>query len=216
MTTPVVSLTFDNGPTPGVTEPVLELLAAHAVPATFFAIGCKLATAEGQDLGRRILAEGHRLGGHTWSHSVRFGGADDAVVIDELTNSQLAVESAGGEGLLFRPYGAGGVIDECLMSRFGATTLCSGGYTCVLWNVLPGDWRDPDGWVEQALAGIRERSWSVVVLHDVADAALGRLDEFLTAAQRHQTTWSQGFPDECTPIRDGIPTTSFGTLCLAR
>jgi peptidoglycan/xylan/chitin deacetylase (PgdA/CDA1 family) len=214
MTTPVVTLTFDNGPTPGVTEPVLELLATHAVPATFFAIGRKLATAEGQDLGRRILSEGHRLGGHTWSHSVQFGGADDAVVVDELANSRLAVESAGGEGLLFRPYGAGGVIDERLMSRFGATTLCSSRYTCVLWNVLPGDWRDPDGWVEQALAGIVVHRWSVVVLHDVADAALARLDDFLTAAQRHRPSWSQGFPDECTPIRDGTPTTSFGTLCL--
>ena len=35
MTRPYVTLTFDNGPTPGVTEPVLDLLAAHAVPATF-------------------------------------------------------------------------------------------------------------------------------------------------------------------------------------
>ena len=127
----------------------------------------------------------------------------------------MTVESAGGEELLFRPYGAGGVIDERLMSGFGATTLCSDGYTCVLWNVLPGDWRDPDGWVESALAGIEEHPWSVVVLHDVADAALARLGEFLAAAQRHRTTWSQGFPEECVPIRDGIPTTSFGTLCLA-
>ena len=88
MTPPVVTLTFDNGPTPGVTEPVLDLLAAHEVPATFFAIGRKLATSEGQELGRRILAEGHRLGGHTWSHSIQFGNADDAVVIDELTRTR--------------------------------------------------------------------------------------------------------------------------------
>ncbi len=215
MTTSVVTLTFDNGPTPGVTEPVLDLLAAHAVPATFFAIGHKLATAGGQDLGRRILADGHRLGGHTWTHAVQFGAADDAEVADELARTRTAVESAGGDGLLFRPYGAGGVIDDRLMSRFGATTLCSLGYTCVLWNVLPGDWRDPDGWVDRALAEIEAHPWSVVVLHDVVDAALARLDEFLTVAQRHDPTWSQGFPDECTPIRDGTPTSSFDTLRLA-
>ena len=75
MTRQYVTLTFDNGPTPGVTEPVLDLLAAHAVPATFFAIGQKVATAEGGYLGRRIVREGHRLGGHTWSHSVQFGAA---------------------------------------------------------------------------------------------------------------------------------------------
>jgi len=215
MTRPYVTLTFDNGPTPGVTESVLDLLAAHAVPATFFAIGQKVATAEGGYLGRRIVREGHRLGGHTWSHSVQFGAADDAVVIDELNRTRQAVDEVGGEGLLFRPYGAGGVIDGHLMSHFGATTLISQGYTCVLWNVLPGDWRDADGWVDVALTEMARHPWAVVVLHDIVDAALARLDEFLTTMQRRDPAWSQSFPDECTPIREGAPTSSFDTLCLA-
>ena len=215
MTAPTVTLTFDNGPTRGTTEPVLDLLAAHAVPATFFAIGRKLATPEGRDLGRRSVAEGHRLGGHTWTHSVQFGAADDAVISDELNRTRAAVDDVGGDGLLFRPYGAGGVIDDRLMSPFGASTLCAHGYTCVLWNVLPGDWRDPDGWVDHALTGIDENPWSVVVLHDVVGAALERLDEFLTAARSRGPMWSQDFPDECTPIRGGAPTSSFDTLCLA-
>jgi peptidoglycan/xylan/chitin deacetylase (PgdA/CDA1 family) len=214
MTKQFVTLTFDNGPTPGVTEPVLDLLAAHAVPATFFAIGHKLATPEGRYLGRRIVLEGHRLGGHTWNHSTQFGAADDAEVSDELARTSAAVDEAGGEGLLFRPYGAGGVIDDRLMSSFGAATLCSLGYTCVLWNVLPGDWHDADHWVSHAMTEIEQHPWSVVVLHDIADAALDRLDEFLTAVRRRDPAWSQSFPDECTPIRDGIPTSSFGTLCV--
>ena len=215
MTLPKVTLTFDNGPTPGTTEPVLELLAAHAVPATFFAIGQKLATPDGRELGRRSVAEGHRLGGHTWTHSVQFGPADDAVISDELNRTREVVDEVGGAALLFRPYGAGGVIDDRLMSPFGASTLCSQGYTCVLWNVLPGDWRDPDGWVGHALTGIDEHPWSVVVLHDVVGAAVDRLDEFLTAARSRGAVWSQDFPEECTPIRDGAPTSSFDTLCLA-
>jgi peptidoglycan-N-acetylglucosamine deacetylase len=215
MTTPVVSLTFDNGPTPGITEPVLDLLAEHRVPATFFAIGRKLATPEGQALGRRIVGDGHQLGGHTWSHSIQFGGAGDAVITEELADTRMAVEEAGGDGLLFRPYGAGGVIDERLMSAFGATSLCSSGYTCVLWNVLPGDWRDQTGWVDRALSDIDRWPWSVVVLHDVVDAALPRLAEFLTAVARRNPTWSQDFPEECTPIRNGSATSAFGTLCIA-
>ena len=62
MTTPVITLTFDNGPTPGITEPVLDLLAAHSVPAVFFAIGQRLASHEGRQLGRRAVSEGHRAG----------------------------------------------------------------------------------------------------------------------------------------------------------
>lgn len=215
MTTPTITLTFDNGPTPGITESVLDVLAAHGVPATFFAIGRKLATTEGRALGRRIVAKGHQLGGHTWSHAIQFGVADDTVVSDELVRTQVAVDEAGGDGVLFRPYGAGGVIDDRLMSAFGATTLCSLGYTCVLWNVLPGDWREPIGWLDQALTEIGRQPWSVVVLHDVVDAALPRLDEFLTTVSSSNPTWSQDFPDECTPIRRGSPTSSFDTLCVS-
>ena len=213
MTAPVVTLTFDNGPTPGITGVVLDVLAAHSVPATFFAIGHKLATPPGVELGRQIVSRGHRLGGHTWSHSVQFGIADEDVLLDELARTRVAVEAAGGDGTLFRPYGAGGVIDERLMSSFGASALCSGGYTCVLWNVLPGDWKDADGWVDAALEEIDRHPWSVVVLHDVVDAALPRLDEFLDRLQPRDPAWSDGFPDDCTPIRNGSPTSSFDTLC---
>jgi len=212
MSAAVVCVTFDNGPTPGITEPVLDVLDQHRVPATFFAIGRKLATPQGRILGQRIVESGHQLGGHTWTHSVQFGVADDGVVDDELSRTSAAVDAAGGNGLLFRPYGAGGVIDDRLMSAFGAATLRSRGYTCVLWNVLPGDWRDPDGWVDVAMSDIDQHECSVVVVHDVADAALDHLDEFLTAAERRGVVWSQAFPEECTPIRDGVPTTSYDTL----
>jgi hypothetical protein len=100
------------------------------------------------------------------------------------------------------------------MSRFGADRLRSKGWTCVLWNVLPGDWRDQAGWVEAARAGIDRESWAVVVLHDIADAALPRLDE-LIASLAGRVRWSQEFPDECTPIRDGVPTASFDMLLAA-
>ena len=54
-----------------------------------------------------------------------------------------------------------------------------GKYTCVLWNCLPGDWRDPERWVERCLAEVQHQAWSVVVLHDFAHASLGRLPELL-------------------------------------
>jgi peptidoglycan/xylan/chitin deacetylase (PgdA/CDA1 family) len=212
MTAPVVTLSFDNGPTPGITEAVLEVLTASSVPAAFFAIGNKLATPQGVELGREVVARGHRLGGHTWSHSVQFGAAPEEVVVDELRRTSEAVDAVGGEPLLFRPYGAGGLIDDRLMSHFGAFRLRTGGYTCVLWNVVPGDWRDPAGWVEPALGEIARHPWSVVVLHDVAGAALPRLGEFLDSLAARQPVWSLDFPHDCTPIRNGAPTASFDTL----
>lgn len=62
-----VALTFDDGPTPGFTDGVLDILQAHGVKATFFVIGQKL-DARGCLLVRRMLREGHDVGGHTLHH----------------------------------------------------------------------------------------------------------------------------------------------------
>jgi hypothetical protein len=76
----------------------------------------------------------------------------------------------------------------------------AGGYTCVLWNAVPRDWEDPDGWVDRALRQIEEQSWTLLVLHDVAGASADRLEEFL---DRAAVTFRQEFPPGCVPIRDG-------------
>ena len=64
--TPRIALTFDDGPTPGVTERVLEILQEHDMFATFFVIGQH--AAQHPDLLRRIRDGGHELGNHTYSH----------------------------------------------------------------------------------------------------------------------------------------------------
>ena len=61
-----VVLTFDDGPFPQTTPKVLAALAAECVKATFFLIGKDAATYP--DLARRIAAEGHTVGHHSWSH----------------------------------------------------------------------------------------------------------------------------------------------------
>ncbi|QOV91468.1 polysaccharide deacetylase family protein [Humisphaera borealis] len=64
---PSVALTFDDGPTPGPTERVLDILGTAGIKATFFVIGanCRRAPA----LLQRIYAEGHLVGNHTFDHS---------------------------------------------------------------------------------------------------------------------------------------------------
>lgn len=65
---PLVALTFDDGPHPAVTSAVLDLLAATRTPATFFVIG-RFVEAR-PELVRRIVAGGHEVANHTWSHRV--------------------------------------------------------------------------------------------------------------------------------------------------
>jgi peptidoglycan/xylan/chitin deacetylase (PgdA/CDA1 family) len=86
-----VVLTFDDGPWPSTTARVLAALAHECVRATFFVIGKP--AAEHPELVRKIAAEGHAIGHHTWSHRrlVRIKPSD---ATDEINRSISAVEMA--------------------------------------------------------------------------------------------------------------------------
>lgn len=212
MAGPLVTLTFDNGPTPGVTERVLDVLDHRGVPATFFAVGRRLATDEGRALGAEAVRRGHALGGHTWSHAVPFGVGADDVVTRELHDTAAVVAEVGGDARLFRPYGVGGVIDERLMSAHGARLLRAGGFTCALWTSVPRDWEDPEGWPARARADVAATPHAVVVLHDLRGAAAEGLDPFLAACLDDGVVFTRDLPDACTPIRSGHPTASYRLL----
>jgi peptidoglycan/xylan/chitin deacetylase (PgdA/CDA1 family) len=64
---PVLALTFDDGPDPAYTEPLLRLLAEQDVRATFFVVGER--GVQHRDLLRQEVAAGHELGNHTWRHT---------------------------------------------------------------------------------------------------------------------------------------------------
>ena len=63
---PAVALTFDDGPNAGIHPRVLDLLAAVGGRATFFMVGVQVE--QERALVRRLVAEGHELGNHTWAH----------------------------------------------------------------------------------------------------------------------------------------------------
>jgi len=207
-----VTITFDNGPSLGVTERVLAALADRKVPAVFFVVGRHADTPEGRALVAAELAAGHRVGGHTWTHSVLFGQGEDSVVRQEIDDTVELVGALGGDAQLFRPYAAGGVMDARVMSPFGAQHLQDLGATCVTWTSVPGDWLSPQGWVETALADVSTRDWSVVVLHDVPDAAADRIGDFLDALLEMGVEFRTDFPEECIHIEGGRPTPFFGVL----
>lgn len=207
-----VTLSFDNGPTPGVTERVLDVLDGAGVLANFFVVGQKLLDPDARRATERTIAAGHVVGGHTWSHSVPFGRLDPAGIDRELEQTRRIVDDVGGDGLRFRPYGVGGAMDDRLMSVHGAARLRADGYTCVLWNSVPGDWLDADGWLDTAIADVTARDWSVVVLHDLPVGAAGQLGAFLTRLADSGSEFVTETPDDCTPIRNGRATESYGLL----
>ncbi len=205
-----VTLTFDNGPTPGVTDKVLDALATRRVRATFFLVGDQLRQPGAQALAERTVAEGHRIGHHTATHTVQLGVADDpeAAVAAEIAAIEADIDALAGTSAekgerLFRPNAAGGVLDKRVFSPAALRYLQQHRYTCVLWNVLPRDWENPSGWVEQALEDVARTDWAVVVLHDLDTGAMEGLPAFLDGLAAMDADFVTEFPDSCVPIRQG-------------
>jgi len=200
---PRVTLTFDNGPTPETTPQVLDCLACHRAKATFFVVGTNVCAEGGESLVRRANREGHWIGNHTFTHKTPLGELDTASALSEFERTEQALSWLTQPKRLFRPYGRAGQLGGHLLHPAVVDRLQAGGYTCVLWNCVPGDWRDPQGWVEQAVAYCQSHAWSLVVLHDQPHAAMPHLDRFLHWIDTEGIEIRQDYPPECVPIVDG-------------
>ena len=199
-----VTLTFDNGPTAGITERVLEILERHGIRSTFFVIGRKLADRTAESLARQAHAAGHWIGNHTFSHSVALGDRPEAdFAAYEIDNAQRAIGELSHADKLFRPYGNSGLIGPHLLSRASVDYLLANRFQTVLWNSVPGDWRDAAGWVETCIAEVLENEWSVVVLHDIESGCLPHLPELLQRLNDLGTVYEQDFPESVILTRAG-------------
>jgi peptidoglycan/xylan/chitin deacetylase (PgdA/CDA1 family) len=199
-----VTLSFDNGPTPGVTDRVLDILGGAGVRATFFVIGEKLVRPEAAALMRGAHGAGHWIGNHTLTHSVAFGDRPDAAfAAREIGETQQRIGALSHPEKFFRPYGKSGLVGSHLFSKAAKSYLLAEHYCTLLWTSVPGDWCDPEGWVERCVADVSEQQWSVVVLHDVEDACLAGLPELLERLNALGVEWRQDFPESVVMTRDG-------------
>ena len=199
-----VTLTFDNGPTPDVTGRVLDILAGQRILTTFFVIGRKLDEPAAASLMQQAHAAGHWIGNHTFSHTVALGDRPDrAHALSEIEEAQARIGRFSHPEKLFRPYGNSGRLGPHLLSRAALDHLVAQNYRTIIWNNLPGDWRDPDGWVESCMAQVSTQDWSVVVLHDIEGGCLARLPELLRRLEDLGVRFEQDFPDAVTLTRGG-------------
>jgi peptidoglycan/xylan/chitin deacetylase (PgdA/CDA1 family) len=199
----MVTLSFDNGPEPNVTPGVLDTLARHSIKASFFVMGRKVGTPEGRALATRASAEGHWIGNHTYSHTQPLGELDRASAVREFEQAEESLAWLNQTPRLFRPYGRAGKLGRHLLHPAVVERLVSGKYSCVLWNCVPQDWRDPEGWITTALRQCRSKDWSLIVLHDQPTGAMKHLDRFLTLLKESNIPIVQEYPDDCVPMREG-------------
>jgi peptidoglycan/xylan/chitin deacetylase (PgdA/CDA1 family) len=151
-----IALTFDDGPSPTTTPPILDLLARRDAPATFFVVGGRVDARP--DLARRAAADGHAVANHTYWHE-RLTTLSDGDILRTVTRTDRAVRDAGVAPLrLVRPpYGA--------TSTRVRSVLAEGGFGHVLWSVDPRDWERTSTSIRaHVLANLRDGA--IVLLHD--------------------------------------------------
>jgi peptidoglycan-N-acetylglucosamine deacetylase len=124
----IVALTFDDGPTAEATRPLLDVLEKEQVRATFFVTGAELE--KNMDRGIRIVAAGHELGNHSYSHE-RMVFVTPSYVKGEIERTDTLIREAGFQSeIRFRPpYGKKLFVLPYFLSQSGRTT--------VMWDVEP-------------------------------------------------------------------------------
>ena len=162
----LVALTFDDGPDEKYTPEILRILAERKAKATFFVIGRN--AVRNPDLLKRIYAEGHDIGNHTYSHRDLLKSTTRDIEI-ELNGTQRVIESRLGiHTILFRaPYASPNFKKELEAPRV-IETADRLGYLTTTASVDAFDWTaaTPAQIVERVAGGIERGRGQVVLMHD--------------------------------------------------
>lgn len=154
-----IALTYDDGPTPGVTDRILKDLGDRNLKATFFMIGNKVRRYP--ELAKAVVEAGHEVANHTYTHP-SLNRLSDERVIEELTQcQQVLTEVTGATPVWFRPpYAAFQNKRQGPMARNEHLGVA-------YWSVDPRDWSNPgvDAITNKVLGGTR--SGSIILLHDL-------------------------------------------------
>jgi peptidoglycan/xylan/chitin deacetylase (PgdA/CDA1 family) len=167
----VIAITYDDGPHPGNTDAILDVLKDRS-KATFFCIGSKLTGNEA--LLKRMHEEGHLVGTHSFSHSNWFDLYSARKMKKELKQSEEKIyEILGKKPLLFRPpYG---VINPMLKRALGAFSYHIIGYSNRSFDSVT---KDENKVIERMIRKLKPGD--IVLLHDTVPYAATLLKKFLT------------------------------------
>ena len=154
----VIALTFDDGPSPNITPQILDILKEHKIKVTFFLIGNNLK--KNPELGKRLVAEGHAIGNHTWHHWRRL--MNEFTATHEIEdNATLIYETTGIKTSLFRPPNGflyNGLVDYAQKRKDAV----------ILWSVDSDDWRGPKVSVEHIVDKVLKKvqPGTIILMHD--------------------------------------------------
>ncbi len=184
------AITFDDGPLPGATNLILDILKSENVPATFFVIGQNVQ--RHPELLQRMVREGHIVANHTWSHSHYSMLRGWRYWRREIEQTDAIIQSiVDVTPAWFRP-------PMGVRTPINMYAVCASGHACIMWTK-----RGMDG-VATTAERIRDRiipglnDGAVLLLHDGRDNASRRdpiptiqaLPQIIRAARESGLTWT--------------------------
>lgn len=180
---PYVAMTFDDGPHPQLTPRLLDMLKERGIKATFYLVGQNVA--QYPEIVARMVAEGHEVGNHSWSHPF-FTKMSETAVRSQLQRTHDAIVSASGVApkTLRPPYGA-------ITSSQKQWIAADYGYPTVLWSVDPMDWKNRDASLVSRRIVNGASQGAIILAHDIhkstVDAMPTALDTLLAQGYKFET-----------------------------
>jgi peptidoglycan/xylan/chitin deacetylase (PgdA/CDA1 family) len=178
-----ICLTFDDGPHPEYTPRLLVVLKAQGIRATFFVVGKRVEHCP--ELVRRMAAEGHDVGHHSFYHSANPTMSSGEFMDDVVRTRSLLKEILAVDPTLFRPpYGR--------LSFWNLLRLWRAGQTVVWWNADPRDYacrsaREVLDWFQSHPL----KAGDVVLMHDDCPFPAEVLPEIVQIARAQRLRFSK-------------------------
>ncbi len=191
----LIALTFDDGPRRSTTPRLLDGLARRGVRATFFLKGKNVEV--NRDLVKRMEAEGHQVGIHTYDHQKNLLGLNRADFAAQVGRTRtLLSELLGHDDFVFRPpYG----LTDAGVRKWAEAPI-------ILWSIDPEDWGDQNAEREVALITKEAKDGAIILMHDIFDptveAALKTVDALHTRGY-YFVTIAELFDQKQIPLKEG-------------
>lgn len=165
----VIALTFDDGPHPELTPKLLDILRQNGVRATFFVVGRNVEAYP--EIARRIVAEGHEIANHSWSHTA-FTKIGAASLQREVESTNDIIERVTGRRptKIRPPYGA-------INPRVRAFLTKDQNLDVVLWSVDPLDWKRPGASVVAQRLAEGATPGGILLSHDIHPGTVEAMPE---------------------------------------
>ena len=161
-----VALTFDDGPNPNTTPIALELLKKYNAKGTFFMVG--KAVAGNEEIIKQVVAEGHQIGNHSWSHPLLTKISLEQAK-SQINDTTEALKKASGQDvhIMRPPYGG-----------INATIQAAVDQSFILWDVDTLDWKNRN--TASIMKEVRKaRPGSIILMHDVHQTSINALPSVL-------------------------------------